>query len=70
MVNTPPPNVYEPSSATAAADPDDKGIVQLTFYTHDPDAWHHFRLPRQMAQVLEGEIRRALSGGFQTQVMP
>jgi hypothetical protein len=66
MVNTPPTNVYEPSSASAAADPKDKSIIQLTFYT--PEGWHHFRIPRQMAQVLEGEIGRALGGSFQTEI--
>ena len=68
MVNAPPTNVYEPTSVPAGLDPDNKEIVQLTFYT--PEGWHHFRLPQQMAQVLEGEIRRALGGTFQTQVKP
>lgn len=66
MVNTPPANVYEPSSATAGLDPDNEEIVQLTFYTHNPDAWHHFRISRQMAQVLEGKLGRALVGTFST----
>jgi hypothetical protein len=68
MVNTPPTNVYEPSIASAAADPDNPEIGQVTFYT--PEGWHHFRITRQMAQELEGGIRMALGGTFQTQAKP
>jgi hypothetical protein len=68
MVNTPPTKFYEPDSATAGLDPENDEFVRLTFYTHE--AWHHFHLPRQMAQVLERQIGAVLCGGFQTQVEP
>jgi hypothetical protein len=57
MVDTPPAYFHEPSSATASLDPENKETVKLTFYTH-------FFLPRQMAQVLEGQMRMTLGGTF------
>jgi hypothetical protein len=57
MTNTPPTHVFESSSATAV-DPKDTSIVQLKFHT--PEGWYHFRITRQLATVVEGQIGAAL----------